>query len=150
LGPTTTISDEHQSKQSTKQSDQYEENWNTMFEGLLEYKARHGTFKVPRGFIHNGKNLGIWVGNQRERYSNAQEGKKKALSADRIEKMQRAGFKFGICKGPREYEQKWDDMLLGLAQFYNQYKRFRMPIGFMHGGKDFLLLVQESEKVLRK
>jgi hypothetical protein len=116
----TAPSDEQQSVPSTR-AQEFEEAWNRMFDGLVAYEAKHGTFSIPgkMKIMHDGKDLGLWVANQRRFYNNAREGKSRALSADRIEKLENIGFNFDARRGPRECEQMWDNMLAGLAQFYN-------------------------------
>jgi hypothetical protein len=75
-----------------------EEVWNNMFDGLLAYKAEHGTFPstTQHEVYHNGKDLCRWVSYQRTGYKNAREGKPGALSADRIAKLEKASFNFVV------------------------------------------------------
>ncbi|EJK70142.1 hypothetical protein THAOC_08524, partial [Thalassiosira oceanica] len=63
--------------------------WETRFNELVQYKAKHGDCKVPK---KQGK-LGTWVGHQRAFY------KKNKLSPDRVNRLNGIGFDWTLSKG---------------------------------------------------
>jgi len=64
--------------------DPHAESWEEGFSALKEYYEREGDFRIPRNFKLNGINLGRWIVHQR--YN------KKAISADRIMRLNDLGF----------------------------------------------------------
>ena len=62
--------------------------WETRFNELVQYKAKHGDCKVPS---KRGK-LGMWANSQR------QQCKNKKLSQDRIDRLNSIGFKRSLKK----------------------------------------------------
>ena len=64
--------------------DPHAEAWEEGFSALKEYHEREGHFRIPRNFKLNGINLGRWIIHQR--YN------KKAISADRIKRLNDLGF----------------------------------------------------------
>ena len=63
--------------------------WETRFNELVQYKAKHGDCNVPRS---QGQ-LGKWVNNQRTIY------KKGKLSQDRIDRLNGIGFDWTPPRG---------------------------------------------------
>ena len=67
-----------------------EDHWETMFEGLQNYKQKHGDFLVSR---NQNKVLYSWMMRQRERYRNYLKGEdKRTTTIDRIQSLQAIGF----------------------------------------------------------
>ena len=66
--------------------------WETRFDELVEYKAKHGDCNVPQ---RQGK-LGTWVRAQRQQY------KKGKLSQDRIDRLNSIGFDWTPPMGSRK------------------------------------------------
>ena len=97
--------------------------WETRYNELVRYKARHGDCKVPRS---QGQ-LGEWVDKQRQQY------KKGKLSLDRIDRLNNIGFDWTPPKGntrkrkaPNGTESDDDVDEIG-ALIYDQVMRQRQP-----------------------
>ena len=65
--------------------------WMKMYKALCEFKKENGHCKVPEGYSHN-RQLATWVSHLRESY------KKKNLSQERIDRLNRLGFCWTIKK----------------------------------------------------
>jgi hypothetical protein len=125
----------HLSDEQLTKHERLEKVWNSMLEGCVAYKTKHGTFAVPQGFVHNGKKLGAWVNTQRTAYKNALDGGgPRAMSVARLAKLKEVGFEFGVRRG--DMNQVWDNMLAGLATLYDQHKHFCLPRDYVHNGKN--------------
>lgn len=96
-----------------------DQNWSSMFERLLAYKARHGDCLVPWNYEED-KSLANWVSRQRQC--------KNSMSLEKKQKLDNVGFiwivrnkhnwttmfesllayklKYGNCRVPRSYEDK--------------------------------------------
>lgn len=69
-----------------------EERWEVMVEGLLKFKKQYGTFQLPEGFMHDGRNLFSWAHNQRRLYANLLKRQQPSLLPERIERLGSIGF----------------------------------------------------------
>jgi len=65
--------------------------WDQRYGELMEYKQKHGDCNVSQRYEAN-KQLGRWVTTQRQQYRYLQEGKKYAITAERIAKLEAIGF----------------------------------------------------------
>eukprot|EP00816_Leptocylindrus_hargravesii_P012207 CAMPEP_0196802968 /NCGR_PEP_ID=MMETSP1362-20130617/2458_1 /TAXON_ID=163516 /ORGANISM="Leptocylindrus danicus, Strain CCMP1856" /LENGTH=561 /DNA_ID=CAMNT_0042174389 /DNA_START=15 /DNA_END=1697 /DNA_ORIENTATION=- len=68
--------------------------WNSMFQELQSYKAKHGHCNVPR----NSGALGNWVYSQRQRYQLSKEGKllNACLSENQVQMLESIGFQWSL------------------------------------------------------
>ena len=83
--------------------------WDFMFGLLLEYKSTKGDCEVLGQCITpKGYKLGIWVHNQRQ-----QQGQ---LSADRVERLNNAGFVWS------PFDKKWEEGYSALKSYYDREK----------------------------
>ena len=69
----------------------HEYNWQTRFDELVAYKEQHGNCNVAER-DEDHKQLGGWVKTQRKEYSNLMQGKKSAMTEERINKLEGIGF----------------------------------------------------------
>lgn len=69
-----------------------QERWDAMFQGLVEYHKRHGTFVLPEGYFHDGRSLFSWAHNQRRLYSNYVNGHAPTLLPERVKRLRAVGF----------------------------------------------------------
>ena len=65
--------------------------WEAKFAELLAYAAEHGDCNVPRRFEAN-RELGTWVGTQRQQYRLLMEGKRSSMTEERITRLNEIGF----------------------------------------------------------
>ena len=76
--------------------------WETRFNELVRYKAKHGDCNVPR----RHRQLGMWVSKQRQQY------KKGKLSQDRVDRLNIIGFKWALNPGPKGgSETRFDELV---------------------------------------
>ena len=76
--------------------------WETRYQQLIEYKAEHGDCNVP--MRKDDPQLGEWVGQQRKQYKAKKEGKKAAITEERIQKLDGLGFTWQLRKRKRQTE----------------------------------------------
>jgi hypothetical protein len=69
-----------------------DERWEVMVQGLLEYKKKNGTFRLPEGYFHDGRNLFSWAHNQRRLYANLLRNRPPVLLPERIKRLTEIGF----------------------------------------------------------
>ena len=67
--------------------------WQERYEELIEYKKKYGHCDVPRKYDEN-KKLATWVNSQRYFYRNVQSGKQSYITEERIELLQKIGFRW--------------------------------------------------------
>jgi len=65
--------------------------WSTKFQEMVRYKNEHGNCLVPRSCKENPE-LGRWVNTQRVEYKRLQDGKRSALTDERIAMLDSIGF----------------------------------------------------------
>ena len=104
---------------SGKKLSKREQYWWTLFAELDEYKRDHGDCNVPFTFYPNPK-LGRWVSNQRQLY------KRKDLSDERIEALERIGFEWRRPAGNRN-DDKWLSRLAQLKEYKREYGNTLVP-----------------------
>ena len=94
--------------------------WNTRLRELTEYKNTFSDTNVPQNWAQN-KQLGRWVYYQRKLYKLNEEGKKTALTIERINSLEKIGFnwgKFGVNQGKHlSNEIAWNTCLSELAKY---------------------------------
>lgn len=72
-------------------------NWQEKYEQLIEYKKKYGHCDVPRNNKDN-KQLGTWVNGQRYFYRRKQAGVKSYITDERIELLEKIGFRWTMKK----------------------------------------------------
>jgi hypothetical protein len=77
-------------RRQDKRNDQ--ERWEVMVQGLLDFRERTGTFRVPEGYLYDGRNLFSWAHNQRRLYGNHLKGKQPSLLVKRMERLLEIGY----------------------------------------------------------
>ena len=105
--------------------------WEEMFDVLKEYKKKHGDCNVSSTWSEN-KQLGSWVGTQRQSYRN------KKLTKDRIKRLEEIGFEWDMLeesfeRGYQEtlkYKQQYGNANAG--RFYKTSDGFKLGIWQSH------------------
>jgi len=70
--------------------------WNLRYGELIEYKQRQGHCLVSREYDKSNKQLGTWADTQRSQYRLFKEGKKSAMTTERIDKLEEIGFVWDV------------------------------------------------------
>ena len=91
--------------------------WDTKFQELVRYKAKHGECKVPRS---QGP-LGTWADRQRTTY-----GKGK-LTQDRIDRLNGIGFDWTPPRGSSKKMVLWEIRFNELVQYKAKHGDFNVP-----------------------
>ncbi|KAL7498301.1 hypothetical protein ACHAWT_008679 [Skeletonema menzelii] len=94
--------------------------WDTTFEELKRYKAKHGTIDIPDSDESNAELAG-WIKCQR-RYQ-----KDKSLKKDRYEKLKAMGFDFG---GPSQVRMSWDNQFQAIVDFKVKHGHLKIPTNY--------------------
>jgi len=94
--------------------------WDTTFEELKRYKAKHGTIEIPDSDKSNVVLAG-WVSRQR-RYQRDQ-----TLKKDRYEKLKAFGFDFG---GPAQVRSSWETQYQAIVEFKEEHGHLKIPTNY--------------------
>jgi hypothetical protein len=94
--------------------------WDTTFEELKRYKAKHGTMDIPDSDESNAELAG-WIKCQR-RYQ-----RDKSLRKDRYEKLKAMGFDFG---GPSQVRVSWENQFQALIDFKKETGHLKVPTNY--------------------
>eukprot|EP00584_Thalassiosira_punctigera_P001429 CAMPEP_0172530332 /NCGR_PEP_ID=MMETSP1067-20121228/4097_1 /TAXON_ID=265564 ORGANISM="Thalassiosira punctigera, Strain Tpunct2005C2" /NCGR_SAMPLE_ID=MMETSP1067 /ASSEMBLY_ACC=CAM_ASM_000444 /LENGTH=504 /DNA_ID=CAMNT_0013314517 /DNA_START=150 /DNA_END=1664 /DNA_ORIENTATION=- len=89
--------------------------WNEQYERLKKYRAQRGNCNVPQGFPENPQ-LGSWVHVQR---TNKKKGK---LSDERIERLERIGFCWGVTT-----KTSWENRYKELKKYMAEHGHCNVP-----------------------
>ncbi|CAJ1929344.1 unnamed protein product [Cylindrotheca closterium] len=89
--------------------------WQEQYQGLLEYKAKHGHCCVPNAYPPNPV-LGRWVKRQRYQYKLRQAGQQSTLVTPRLQALERIGFVWD------SHSALWEERL-------NDLKAYRLANG---------------------
>ena len=89
--------------------------WETCFDQLVRYKAKHGDCNVPSG---QGK-LGTWVSKQRAAY------KADSLAQDRIERLDSIGFKWAFVE--QSAKVPWETQFNELVEYKANHGDCNVP-----------------------
>ncbi|CAJ1929336.1 unnamed protein product [Cylindrotheca closterium] len=87
-----------------------EQQWQEQYQGLLEFKAKHGHCCVPNSYPPNPV-LGRWVKRQRYQYKLRESGKQSTLVAPRVQALEAAGFVWD------SHSALWEERLNELKQY---------------------------------
>lgn len=91
------------------------EKWFSNYEKLKDYIKETGTCKVPNNY-HDTK-LVHWTKGLVTQYRNGKEGKKPALSQERIKLLEDIGFDWGVPRVIIPWETRYQELLLFRAEF---------------------------------
>jgi hypothetical protein len=94
-----------------------------MFKLLLEFKQKHGHFKVPRKGNEYGK-LGIWVSNRKGDYREYKRTNGLKGDPERMKRLESIGLVDGITTGDAK-----DDVKVSWYGVYNQLLEFKQKHG---------------------
>lgn len=101
--------------------------WEDWFNILYKYKNEHGHCRVPQKYVQDGKNLGIWVFNQRRKK------KKNLLSKGREYLLDSIGFEWKIVLNP-EIPSSWDENFNLLCEYKNEHGDCKVPSRYEEDG----------------
>ena len=139
--------------------------WNTKYNLLHTFKARHGHVDVPQKYKED-KPLGKWVGRQREQYKvycknmiappNDRVRVACALTEERIHKLNEVGFKWtigkgqygkihGIFDGNEPHNRAWEEKFVMLEQYKDFYGDLNLPNVTSTGKFDAPIPLEEWE-----
>lgn len=124
--------------------------WETMLQGLIEYKKQYNCLSIPRGYRWNGRNLYEFCRNQRKHYLNGLRGKTPALLPKRIERLQSIGFELdptGVHGQNNAIDdQRWAIMFQGLEEFHRRHGTFAVPAGHLCDNKSLHDWIRHQRK----
>jgi superfamily II DNA or RNA helicase len=98
--------------------DSHEDIWEENFQKLESFKAEFGHCEAPRDW--NDIKFATWVRSQRGDYT------KKVISQDRINRLEKLGFKWNIR------HSIWDHNYNKLVSYKNQHAHCRVPYSYTH------------------
>jgi hypothetical protein len=104
--------------------------WDGMFKLLLEFKQKHGHFKiVPCGCGNENKKLGRWVSNRRIDYIEYKRTKGQKGNLERMKHLESIGLVDDITTGDEKngLKEYWDEMCNQLLEFKQKYGHVRVP-----------------------
>jgi len=127
-----------------------EEKWNHNFELLRDFHSEHGHCRVPRNFVVESVNLGLWVNKQRS-------GKWAVITQERFDMLNSVGFDWG----PRILdEDAWNQKFELLQEYKNKNGHCRVPknfevksvklghwVGKQRGGKRAVITQERFDKL---
>jgi len=96
---------------------------------LRDYKAKHGTLRVPT----NRRGLGAFVAYARDQYRLSQMGRKHTMSEEKFDILQSIGFEFKIGKTPTvtcPTRSSWEDRFQQLLQYKEEFGDTIVPQNF--------------------
>lgn len=143
--------------------------WNEGLQALVAFQHQHGHMRVPKNAVmSNGKSLYKWVNNQRTHYRHLKEGKKPALKAHRLAKLQEIGFEFVSGPGsskPRsrpkkqkeiavtEYdetrEKAWDEKLAAVVAYQQDHGTWNVAENYRWNGRKLAKWVWDQRNANR-
>jgi hypothetical protein len=84
-------------------SKKLEAQWQAQLEKLADYKRINGDCNVPHHY-ENDRSLGIWVSNQRRKYTQMKDGKT-VMDPNRMEKLEELGFEWSWYDSKRKFKK---------------------------------------------
>ena len=123
------------------------ENWNRMFNELLEFKEEHGHCLVPNAYLQNPQ-LGAWVSMQRRQYANFRSGEPSVMTSDRIKLLEKVGFEW-VSK--ETAQGTWGAKFEELKTFKQQFGHCLVPIDWKENPQlgEWVVMQQEAYKMKR-
>ena len=110
-------------------------NWAKRFDEIQAYYKEHGHSNVPSNY--KSKELSAWVSTQRTAYRFYKMGdySKTSITMERIQKLKSVGFVFTVNPPPRN----WDDRYNDLVEYSKQNGNCNVPQKFPGGLGEFVL-----------
>ncbi|GKY94580.1 hypothetical protein MPSEU_000423600 [Mayamaea pseudoterrestris] len=110
------VSIEHDRQNRSKS---YSKQWDMMYQGLLDYKAKnHNSLNVPRNYMVGTKNLFLWLQAQRQYYRTYLHVSHKPTPWEsRMRRLREIGFDLPITKADHEVEVELVDEENGEGEF---------------------------------
>jgi hypothetical protein len=103
--------------------------WDDMFKLLLEFKQKHGHFKIPRNCGNENKKLGRWVRDQRIDYREYKRTNGQKGDPERMKRLESIGLVDDITTGYEKWDHKenWHDMYNQLLEFKQKHGHVKVP-----------------------
>ena len=99
--------DNHKRKRSLNKN---ETSWNNRLLELIDFRDKFNHTNVPDNYAQN-KPLGRWVGKQRLQYKLNEKGEPNTLTKERIESLNKHGFKWRCKKQYVAWEYRWQQLV---------------------------------------
>jgi hypothetical protein len=108
-------------------------NWDYMCKQLLDFKKKHGHFKVPATYLENPK-LTRWVSYWRSNYGEYKRTNGQKGDPERMKYLESIGlvddisiaYEMGFCKS-----SVWNDMCKQLLDFKKKHGHFKVPATYL-------------------
>lgn len=97
--------------------------WETAFQELQQYRAKHGHTLVPHELVTNRK-LAKWVKRQRYQYKLLQNGQRSTMTSSRKERLDELGFVW------EAQNALWLERLHALQQYHRQHGNCMVPSNY--------------------
>jgi hypothetical protein len=117
-----------------------DEKWHFQYLKLVDFHKGHGHCIVKR-FYDRDKSLGMWVGMQRQIYS------ENTMPEDRKQLLDELGFVWKVDKADPDAslsQREWDEQLDRIIEFNDQYGHCDVPRSFTKWGLGSWLCVQRA------
>lgn len=97
--------------------------WDLMFDMLLDYKKQHGDCNVPHSFPKNS-GLGRWVKRQRYQYKLKNQGKTSTMTEKRVKILERTGFVWSA------HSMAWEERFRDLEKYCKEHGGCNVPTSY--------------------
>jgi hypothetical protein len=125
-----------------------EKRWSRMLQGLVEFNAMTGHFKVLKAYEYQGCSLYDWVRRQDELFRRSQNKRLSASSQDRIDRLAAIDFPFVKDEASRhrlDSDGRWSLMFKGLMVFKKMTGHLRVPKGCEYLGQSLYTWVDKQK-----
>ncbi|MEJ3719164.1 Helicase associated domain protein [Paenibacillus polymyxa] len=112
--------------------------WNLNYKLLLRFREDNGHCNVPRDYVSEGMNLGVWVSNQRQDYKSNQ------LLKERIDILCKIDFSWNVMN------DLWNNNYRLLCKYKNKYGHVNVPVRYELDGIKLGVWVSEQRRSHKK
>jgi hypothetical protein len=111
--------------------------WDDMFKLLLEFKRKHGHFKIPCDCSDENGKLGIWAINRRRDYREYKKTNGQKGDPERMKRLESIGLVNDITIGYEKggHKELWYDMYSQLLEFKQKHGHVRVPARYIENKK---------------
>ncbi|MDE6285302.1 MAG: helicase associated domain-containing protein [Bacilli bacterium] len=100
--------------------------WEEYYQLAKVYYKENNNLNIPSDYIYNDKNLGMWIGSQRQKYKN------KKISEDRIRLLNLLNMDWV----GRDNEMLWNEMYILAKDYYDKYGNLKVPQNYQVNNKN--------------
>ena len=128
--------------------------WEARRQQLENYRNDEGHTNVSQRCKKN-EQLGIWVQRQRQQYKLFKEGKKSAMTTERIQSLNDLGFVWSVKQGSKHVRVSWEGRRQQLENYRkvegdtnvpSQYKKNKQLGNWVHSQRQYYRLFKEGKK----